>query len=217
MLRDRIVCGISHEGIQKKLLAEKDLDYDTAYSLAIAIEAAEKDTKHLSQNSGNVFFTGNKPSGGYKPPRSSNRDKAGKGISCYRCGGDHLAPACRHLNTECSYCKKMGHLGRVCRAKKKALEQEKPPKQDKKKSKNLYVQEEPESDEVYELYHIRDSSTKPTQLQFFVNDLPVEMIMDTGASLSIISKATSDRINEFDPTVTLTPSSSRLKTYTALF
>ena len=52
MLRDRLVCGVNHEGIQKKLLAEKDLDYAKAFSLAQAIEAAEKDTKNLKSGSG---------------------------------------------------------------------------------------------------------------------------------------------------------------------
>ena len=30
MLRDRLVCGVNHEGIQRKLLAEKTLTYDKA-------------------------------------------------------------------------------------------------------------------------------------------------------------------------------------------
>ena len=30
MLRDRLVCGVNHETIQKRLLAEKELSYDTA-------------------------------------------------------------------------------------------------------------------------------------------------------------------------------------------
>ncbi len=47
MLRDRLVCGVSHEGIQKKLLAEKNLTYETAFTLAHAIEAAERDSKNF--------------------------------------------------------------------------------------------------------------------------------------------------------------------------
>ena len=40
------------------------------------------------------------------------------------------------------------------------------------------------------------------------------MVMDTGASLSIISKATYDRIHAHNPALTLAPSSARLQTYT---
>ena len=44
MLRDRLVCGVA---TQKRLLAEKDLTFDKAYTLALAIEAAERDTKNI--------------------------------------------------------------------------------------------------------------------------------------------------------------------------
>ena len=35
MLRDRLVCGVAHEATQKRLLAEKDLTFDKAYTLAL--------------------------------------------------------------------------------------------------------------------------------------------------------------------------------------
>ena len=47
MLRDRLVCGINHEGIQRRLLSEKNLTYDNALEIALAMEAAAKDTKDL--------------------------------------------------------------------------------------------------------------------------------------------------------------------------
>lgn len=135
MLRDRLVCGVNHETIQKRLLAEKDLTYDTAYTLALAIETAEKDTKNLKPSAAGagdasqhqVLYNHGK---GAKLPTSTPAQGLGKAQgadkACYRCGaGNHLAPACRHKDTECSYCKKKGHLTRVCRSKKKS--QGKPP------------------------------------------------------------------------------------------
>jgi len=47
MLRDRLVCGVNHKTIQKRLLSERDLTYEKAYSLAQAIEAAERDAENL--------------------------------------------------------------------------------------------------------------------------------------------------------------------------
>ena len=49
MLRDRLVCGVNHRGIQRKLLAESGLTYDSAIKTALAIEASERDAKHLAQ------------------------------------------------------------------------------------------------------------------------------------------------------------------------
>ena len=40
MLRDRLARGVNHDGIQKNLLAEKELDFDKACSVAVAIEVA---------------------------------------------------------------------------------------------------------------------------------------------------------------------------------
>ncbi len=117
MLRDRLVCGVNHEGIQKKLLSEKDLTYDSAYSLAQAIEAAEQDAKTFKSGAmggsphQHVLFNrykGGKPR--TPPPSSPSAMDAGK-ISCYRCGGNHLAPACRHKDTECALLQEEGTSG----------------------------------------------------------------------------------------------------------
>ena len=48
MLRDRLVCGVNHAGIQKKLLAEKDLTFTKALDIDQALEAAKKGTKDLT-------------------------------------------------------------------------------------------------------------------------------------------------------------------------
>ena len=50
MLRDRLVCGVLHEGTQKRLLYEKDLTYQKAVELAQSIELAEKDMKDIKHS-----------------------------------------------------------------------------------------------------------------------------------------------------------------------
>ena len=54
MLRDRLVCGINHDGIQQRLLAEKGLN-EKALELALVIESAEKDTKEMKIANGKPF------------------------------------------------------------------------------------------------------------------------------------------------------------------
>ena len=41
-LRDRLVCGLCSEAIQKALLAKQDLTLDTALGTAVSMEAAAK-------------------------------------------------------------------------------------------------------------------------------------------------------------------------------
>ena len=201
MLRDRLVCGVNHEGIQRKLLSEKKLDYDTAYSLALMIEAAEKDSKHLKMTQiktvEEVHYHGPRQS------KSKTSDPLNDGpVVCYRCGGPHLAPACKFKETECLYCKKKG----VCRAKKKAQDHKKP------RQPAHYVQDE--SDGAYgELYVIRDPKCPPITVQVALNEVPVTFEVDTGASSTVIAESTFRCVQQRTP-VDLQPSEVRLKTYT---
>ena len=116
MLRDMLVCGVNHKGIQQRLLAEKT--YDKALQLALSIESAEKGTQDLSSTAApppppptpsGIHFTSNR---GRKPQGDT---PTGSKPTCYRCGGGHLAPQCKFNEAECHHCKKKGHLARVCK------------------------------------------------------------------------------------------------------
>ncbi|XP_036071205.1 uncharacterized protein LOC118597883 [Oryzias melastigma] len=47
MLRDRLVCGINEDRIQRKLLSEDGLTFDRAFKMAVAMEAASRDMEDL--------------------------------------------------------------------------------------------------------------------------------------------------------------------------
>ena len=47
MLRDRLVCGINDESIQRRLLAEATLTFKKALELAQGMEAAAKDVREM--------------------------------------------------------------------------------------------------------------------------------------------------------------------------
>uniref|UniRef100_A0AAV2IUS0 ribonuclease H n=1 Tax=Knipowitschia caucasica TaxID=637954 RepID=A0AAV2IUS0_KNICA len=47
MLRDRLVCGIAEDRIQRRLLAEPDLTFEKALKIAQAIETANRDVRDL--------------------------------------------------------------------------------------------------------------------------------------------------------------------------
>ena len=120
MLRDRLVCGVNHEWITNRLLAEKKLTFDKALELVQAIESAERDTKQLkaaqTTSTPQVHYS-TTPKHKQKGSEQSKSAKKESSIVCYRCGGSHLATACRFINTVCHACKKRGHIARVCRSK----------------------------------------------------------------------------------------------------
>lgn len=48
MLRDRFVCGLRNESIQKKLLTEEDLSYEKVFKVAVSYERAEEEAAQIS-------------------------------------------------------------------------------------------------------------------------------------------------------------------------
>ena len=49
MIKDRLVCGVNDERIQRRLLAENRLDFKKALELATAMETADKNTRDIQQ------------------------------------------------------------------------------------------------------------------------------------------------------------------------
>ena len=47
MLRDCLACGVNHQAIQKRLLAEKNLTLEKALEIALAIEAVSSNYRNL--------------------------------------------------------------------------------------------------------------------------------------------------------------------------
>ena len=73
-LRDRFVCGLRHEAIQRRLLAETTLTYPKALEIARGMESADKDSKSFKKTD---TINAIRPR-----PANSNRQFE----SCYRCG-----------------------------------------------------------------------------------------------------------------------------------
>ena len=67
-LRDRLVCGLNKESIQRRLLAEADLTFQKACEIAQAMEMVEKDASALNSEA----------TKGINPIQSSQRAQAGE-------------------------------------------------------------------------------------------------------------------------------------------
>ena len=50
-LRDRLVCGLRNEAVQRRLLSEKDLKLQTAYDIAVSMETASRQASELQASS----------------------------------------------------------------------------------------------------------------------------------------------------------------------
>lgn len=88
MLRDRLVCGINEDRIQRRLLAETHLTFEKALKIAQAMETANKDVKDLQ----------------------SQRMEGSSSLRVHK-------TTLRQDNEKCHKCGKQGHLMKVCRTK----------------------------------------------------------------------------------------------------
>ena len=207
-LRDRLVCGIHSESIQKRLLAEVDLTLKRAVEIAVGMEAADKTTKSLKEG-----VTPIQQISAPQPPRGP----------CNRCGkASHNARDCKFQNVQCYNCGKLGHIASVCgsQGQRKVTNQPRSSGQKNKGGQTFrtrYVETEREEEgsnledpEDLPIYMVGSSTMPPIKIPLLVDNVLLEMELDTGAAITIISEV---KYKEHFSETKLRESSTLLKTY----
>ena len=196
MLRDRLVCGINNDRIQRRMLAEKDLDFKKALQIATAMEAAEKNALDL-QMKGAERATAN-----LQITQEAKIEK----VEDWR--KERFKP-------ECWFCHAKGHVQKQCReywAEKEKRKSRKPFKSSKSVKK--VQDEENDSDtEMYTVFKSKTDKEKPYQVSLELDGVEIEMEVDTGASLTVISEDTLKQVKK-RAYLPLQKGTRRLKTYT---
>ena len=194
-LRDRFVCGLHNEAMQRRLLGEADLTYSKTMELAQAMEAAEKNARS---------FKGTEPAIRKVQGRPNHRTKAKQ--PCTRCGKPgHAAQECRFRDAECHACGKKGHIASACRSKPQARPQRKGTQiasRNKTRTQGTHalheekqVTENTNSEaEEFPLFKFNEPSSNPIEIQVKINDQSLTMEVDTGAAVSIISNSTRKKL-----------------------
>ncbi|CAI5640403.1 unnamed protein product [Oreochromis niloticus] len=186
MLRDRLVCGINDDGMQRGLLGEPTLDFKKALEIAQAIETAANNTKDIRKANNNMHSTE------VHHVSQSVRGKPRELLECYRCGGAHFGKDCVFKDSTCHNCKKKGHLAKKCRGTKEKSKKE---WKTKHKLNTHHLQSmAPEEDEcvfnMFNLVGFNKCHAEPIYATIQVNGKELQMEVDTGASASVISQAT---------------------------
>ena len=182
MLRDRFVCGIENKSMQKKMLSESQLTLKRAVEIALSVETAEKDT-HLLEGASHSQQI-------HKVKVDEGKQQQFWKLPCSRCGSsDHYRNQCKFGEAICHYCKKKGHLKRVCRARLRRVESSSGKVKAIQEKSSSASSSEGESE--YHLYTVGNSgsSGKPLEVKLLLNNKPVVMEVDTGASRTIMSKS----------------------------
>ena len=104
MLRDRLVCGINNDSIQRRLLAETPkLTFKKALEMSQGMEMAASNVKDIQS-----CQIGAPSQAVHHVKREAV--KPARRVECFRCGGAHYANDCKFLEAVCHTCNKKGHL-----------------------------------------------------------------------------------------------------------
>lgn len=220
MLRDQLVVGIHNSRIQSRLLEVKDLTFEKARELAVALETATRDLDEIRE-----------------PKEALSQTKAEKGedaflvrVSCVHCGRrNHQSDNCFWKTAECPKCGGIGHISTVCRNTKSAAQKEAVTKprsgRKSKKSWKVHKADEPSgrqelessSEDTLVIYadiygtRGRQNSVQPYTVDVLINGAMTRMELDTGASVSLISESTYDEWGNEAPLVQ--PANTVLRSY----
>ena len=214
LIRDRLVCGVRDDTLQRTLLAVSKLTFDKAYELSLLHESAAQNARLLSEPSTvPVHFT--------DPPKNPP-----SGSSCYRCGGNHYVKDCRFKDAICNYCRKKGHIRRVCRTRmqqqsRNSQPSQPPPAKPPRKGRDQpthKMEGEPESASGsstsclatpqvpqvppaepllgnYDIFAVgTDKKSHPYMVSVCISGATLQMEIDTGSVLSLVSQEVFSRL-----------------------
>ena len=187
MLRDRLICGINDARIQRRLLAEAKVDFKRAMEIAQAMEIADRDATDLQGLQKELTPTEAAVRVARKP---QGVERSRPYANCHRCGGRHKPSQCKFKEAECYACGKKGHISKACRSKYKG-KREQPINnlvRDQAATTNAVCSEVEE--DVYTMFQLTNSRNDPLYITVSVNQVPIKMEIDTGATLTVISEST---------------------------
>ena len=148
---------------------------------------------------------------------------------CFQCGGRHAADHCNFKNKKCFFCKNVGDTACKCRKKANVDKQkggkveytadivdiiEEDQAQDVDDIKNVQHTVSHQSlqceEDMFDIYQLGYKRVEPLTVNVGMTGINVSMEVDTGASLTVISKMTMKQI----PHLEITPVAAKLHTYT---
>lgn len=195
-LRDMYVIGTKSTKVRQALLKEQDPDLETTEKIIQLAERLEQDVRHFASsnnlNDGTVAKLNYQKQRQQKPVIDSFKRDVFK--ACETCGSTkHHRSKCKYREFVCNFCKKHGHLERVCKQKDK-----------QNLTKHIST--------IFKLnnaHRIEQYNKYSATISLLVNDHCTKFEIDTGTYHSIMSV----KDWYFMGKPTLNPSNLKLKSY----
>ncbi|CAF1493877.1 unnamed protein product [Adineta steineri] len=198
-LRDAYVIGINNPKIRQALLKEEDPDLAAAEKIIQVAERLEQDVRQFnSSNNTNLPTVAKlqqkKLTSKYSSSNGKSFSTATTSDSCQSCGSTtHSRSECKYRTFACNFCKRTGHLERVCQ---------------KKKNGNNTSKRNPTT---HQLKCVKWNKSKSTQLSMSlrINGRDFTFDVDTGSDHTIISSDDWKQLGS----PTIRPTSLKLECY----
>ncbi|XP_060520647.1 uncharacterized protein LOC132698531 [Cylas formicarius] len=171
MLRDRLVCGVRDDGLQRRLLAEENITFKKAHDMCLAYEVAARSLAIIKEGGGQSadVHDVNAREKVNKDPSKLKTSVSRVSKRCFRCEEKHSPDSCVYKNAKCKFCWKIGHVEHACFSKKKHSKQKLKVNQQSSESsfENVPQNENSSEDQVYHfsLYSVKSDSITGTILQ----------------------------------------------------
>ena len=199
-LKSVIIQNCSSKRLRRYALLETDLTLDKLLAKGRAFELSDiqatgiEEALSSTQISESVNFarTGRKPHPFTR--KRNNASTASKSNACHNCGGvwPHKTTPCPARGKDCRKCGQLNHFAKHCRSSKPSTKSETVSKPTQPRHTVHHVANLPSSDtddEEY-LYTVNSEQQKTPKTCIKINNVYVNMVVDTGASIDIIDEPT---------------------------
>ena len=194
-LRDKFVCGLNSEAVQRRLLVEAGLTLDKAFEMAQGMEAAAVDVKQFHTKTANTETDGTN----VRKINTNSQRKPSQTV-CYRClGTGHSPEICPFKSSRCNKCRKLGHIARACKSESSQSrpnyrgQGSRAPRRRPPNKAHMVENALGESESELDVLHIHAvgvSIPKSYKVPLEINGIHVTMELDTGAGVSLVSEKT---------------------------
>ncbi|BHF83536.1 hypothetical protein SprV_0902667900 [Sparganum proliferum] len=206
MLVQQLIVGLRNEKARENLLSEKkDLSWEKVCDIASHQERVRQNLQQLNQANDAVIASLESEMAvslvntAVSSPRQRPSAPSKQLPSCYRCGQHHIRWSdCRHQKTLCQFCKKIGHIERMCFSKRRA----------NTNTYATYPNPAEDGETILRMFSDNALLQSPYTITLPVDHHPVKFEIDTGSAVTLINEASLQKLPS------LLPASSTFRSYT---
>ena len=192
-IRDSLISGLRSPNIRQRLLENKTLTLEEAYSKAKTLEDAEKLNESYATGTGLVAGVTNEKTVTPQPKTGDNENQeleaernlnlVHRGSKCFFCNNArHPRSKCPAKESICGNCKKTGHWARACRSKSSD------PSKESKDQKSV------SASSVLATITTFPRKLSKSLLKTYINNHETETLIDSGSSDSFIDKNYAEKL-----------------------